>query len=200
MASVKLDYETPNAVPLWQRWNPRRILRWALLPSLVVLFVSLALFYPGLFYRHIDEVDICSGQLRRSTYFLHIRVSRSTEASALSKAFAMTGHGSGQPDWRMVNTFEGTRRISPHYSFHGAIAQMRRIEMLWQIVPFTVEAQQQVAAKVLALWQAGGSDWDAEQYIHTVEMVAFKAQKSGQPVRVGQLPSQAPATQPVGPR
>jgi hypothetical protein len=189
---MHLDYEAPDTHRFWRRWHRRRLARRLVWPGLVLLLVLLLLAlwvtYPGIFYFHWDEVDIHSGRIRRSDYVLSIRVRQTIEASSLSRELAVLKQDAGEPDWRTVNTFEGTHRVSPNYMYHGAIYQMRLLEQVWQLIAFTPEARRQVAATVLDLWQTGRGDDQAYRYIQAVAEVAWEVKDSGRPVDVADLP------------
>lgn len=196
MDRVKLDYETPS---IRQSWRPWRVLLHPRLVTgslLVVLLVLSALFFPGVYYRHTAEVDIRAGRIRTTDYILLIRVSQRIEDSPLSRA--LNAQTADQPEWRMVIEFEGTSRVSPHYSFHGAIAQMRQIEMIWQLAPFTAEAKEQMALTVLALWKAADHDGGAMRYISEVADRSCELEQSDLPVRADHLPRPTGSTRPAG--
>jgi len=63
-------------------------------------------------------------------------------------------------------------RHSPHYSFHGAIHQIRELEMAWRLADFTTEARRASARRVLQLWQQAGNDNDAEDFLRALDELA----------------------------
>lgn len=190
---MKLAYEPRNQTGRWHGWSLHRIRRTIVVLGAILLTIvlaaSLVLFLPGLFYRHRDEVDIHSGRIRRTSHILFIRVRHAVEESPLSAVLASADQAGREPDWKTVNTFEGTRRVSPHYLYHSAISQMRRLEQLWAMVPFTPEANAEVAMNVLRLWQTAGHDGDAGQYIYAVENAALNADRSAHPIAIQHLPT-----------
>ena len=62
-------------------------------------------------------------------------------------------------------TGSSTSGHSPHYVFHSALGQINELESMWRVHPFSERAQQQVARRVLDLWQAELDDFHAGEYI-----------------------------------
>jgi len=58
---------------------------------------------------------------------------------------------------------------SPHYRYHGAIAQMRMIEVMWRCESFTPEAKHKMARDVLSLWQLDEGYSVVNEYLGKVE-------------------------------
>jgi len=153
------------------------------------VLLILAYLFPTAIYRCQDEVDIRTGRIRHSQYILFVRTGRRIEASPLSKVLPAGMEDRVKPDWRLVNRFAMLSYSSPHYEYHDAPGQMNHLAMLWQRVPFTEDAKQQVALTVLQCWQSGGCDSGAERYIFMAHMTAERIYRSsGQPITAAQLP------------
>ena len=162
-----LDYQPRSTVPFHANQNLRRL---ALLLLIAAALVLLALSFPQVVYRRIDEIDIRSGRARFTSYVLFLRTGSSVVETPLSEA--LPARSSHTPDWRVVNTFDGWSGVSPHYAYHGAISQTRHLGMIWQVVPFTPEAKQKVAENVLKRWQADGDYWGVERYVRAIDDAA----------------------------
>ncbi len=118
-----------------------------------------------------DDVDINTGRIRQTHYVLYCKVSEKIEDSILTRTIGEFPDGV-EPDWRRVNTFPLGRRYSPHYVYHGAIAQIRGVEMIWQSCPFSDEAKKHVARTILHRWQSDRSYFRAGRYINDVSSTA----------------------------
>ena len=74
-----------------------------------------------------------------------------------------------KPQWERVNTFSPGLGHSPHHRFHGAISQIRSIELLWQVAKVDESTKQKIASHVLAIWQFDGNYLRAGHYIHGLQ-------------------------------
>jgi hypothetical protein len=170
-----------------------RRLRWliitaACLPIPLLIAISGIFTWSPLNCWH-DDVDIRTGRIRHTWYLLYCKVSERTEDSPLADVLG-PGAGTGvPPDWRRVNTFSPLTHHSPHYSYHGAIAQMQELGMLWALEPFTPAAKRAVAANVLRLWQRDDGYWTADRYIQAVSDLGSDGEGAkGKGVDVSDLP------------
>jgi hypothetical protein len=66
----------------------------------------------------------------------------------------------------LVSPFVG---ISPHFVFHGAIAQIRRLEAIWEEQGFTPERRRESARRLLQLWQRDETYFGAEHYLTSLK-------------------------------
>lgn len=114
-----------------------------------------------------EDVDIITGRIRVTRYLLYCNISEKIEDSILTQTIGQFPDGL-QPDWRHVNTFLPWRNYSPHHSYHGAISQIRGVEIIWQAYPFSDEAKKHVARTILYRWQSDRSYFRAERYIDDV--------------------------------
>ena len=68
--------------------------------------------------------------------------------------------------WQTVNVFAPpSKHVSPHYIFHGALSQVREVELIFNMLNATKEKKKEIATKVLTLWQLSGCDDGARDYI-----------------------------------
>lgn len=134
--------------------------------SLVVVLLAMIGWASGLFAwsplacRH-EDMDINSGRVRHTRYLFYICINESVEDTFISGSVAPVG----PPDWRRVNTFSPGVHYSPHYRYHGAIAQAKALELMDQLVPFTPKAKERAAVAVLRGWHQGSYGM-AERFIH----------------------------------
>lgn len=135
------------------------------------------------------DVDIHSGRIRYTRYFVYLPVVKRVEESPLSRALAEGGVSNGTPDWRRVMTLSPGVHNSPHYLFHSAMAQMRELETLWQMGGFAHEARRSSARQVLQLWQKGQSDAAAQPYLHEVGNLAARSNPEHNAIQERDLPT-----------
>ena len=144
-----------------------------------------------------EEVDIRTGRLRYTWYLLYCKVSQRVEDSPLTTALLPKAVKSVEPDWHLVNTFSPFTHRSPHYVFHGAVAEIREVAAVWDMAPFQPDAKRQIAQTVITLWQRDGSEFCATEYIESLGQLACeRATKNIEkttPVTVEDLPQ--PTTQ-----
>ena len=112
--------------------------------------------------RH-EDLDINTGRIRHQRFLLGLRVKDRIEESAISRAVQVT---EVPPDWRRVNTVSPLVRYSPHYRLHGGIAQIRYLEMIWEMGSFTPSERSESARTVLRLWKTSGCVSGADSYLN----------------------------------
>lgn len=115
-----------------------------------------------------DDVDINTGRARQVRYLLYCKTSERIEDSILTRTIGQFPDGV-QPEWRHVNTFPifGPRH-SPHCAYHGAISQIRQVDLIWQLCSFSDEAKRHMARTILDRWQSDRGYFGAEKYIRDV--------------------------------
>ena len=153
------------------KFTKKRI-RWAAFTGiglLAVALVGLPLFFQWseLNCSH-QEVDTNTGRFRFTEYRLFCKVSERIEDSAVSKVLPAEMLAASNPEWHRVNTFSPGVHYSPHYVFHSAIHQIHLLDLLWSSINPPPEVKRQMALHLLALWQHGGSDSIADNYIHWI--------------------------------
>ncbi len=162
-----------------------RILLAVAVPALAVLFLGSGVFQLNCWH---EEVDISSGRLRHTRYLLYCQIGERVEDTWLSRNATDAGN---PPDWHRVNTFSPGVGYSPHYRYHGALAQIEVLESADNAISFEAEARHKVADAVLASWQTTGSDSDAVEYVQEVSEVALTLHDHGASVvRATDLPAE----------
>jgi hypothetical protein len=136
-----------------------------------------------------NDIDITSGRIRYTRYLLFLPVRRSVSESALSEALSREERAGEESDWHPVVTFSPGVRHSPHYRFHGALYQIRLLEMCWESGKMTKEARRLTARRVLQLWMETGGDSRAREYIEAVGQRAMSAMGTGTTVDLDELPA-----------
>ena len=119
-----------------------------------------------------QDVDIASGKVRISKYFWHVPVSIEVKETEMSKALSTTN----APDWRRANLFIGSSGVSPHYAFHGAMSQVRRLERVWEYCKVPAEFRRKQAAQVIAAWKQKKSYFGASDIVSSIEESSYNAQ------------------------
>ncbi len=138
--------------------------------SSIVLLALFVVYYPYLFAWsemccQYQEVDIKSGRLRFTRYLFYCKVSEHIEESIFSKTLLPEDLVKKQPDWNRVNTFSPGLRHSPHHAYHGAISQIKNVDLIWKLRQFSPEAKRKAVQRVLFLWQTGGNYFAADEYL-----------------------------------
>jgi len=160
--------------------SKRKLMRWILGAVAFMLASSLLMSLVGLLpWSPLNcwhyGVDIHSGRIRYTRYIVFLPISQRIEESALSGALQPDDFRDSQPDWRRALTLSPGVRNSPHYIFHSAIAQIRELEMIWQVGTFTPAARRSSAKRVLELWQQGQSDDAAKSYLRAISDIAYRS-------------------------
>jgi hypothetical protein len=124
------------------------------------------------------DVDINTGRTRQIRYLLYCKTSKKIEDSVLTRTIGRFPNDL-QPNWQLVNTLPIIgRRYSPHYAYHGAISQIRQVELIWQLCSFSDEAKKHMARTILDRWQSGRGYFGAGSYIHDVWDIAREKTES----------------------
>lgn len=154
----------------------------------VVLFLISGFFTWSPLHCWHDDVDIRSGRLRQTYYVLYVCISERTEETWLSR---VREPANAPPDWRRVNTFSPWVSYSPHYAYHGALMQIAQLEQLDQLIPFQPDARREIADRLLTLWQASDSYYEAGEYVRKVSATAMKLLHEGaNVVQASDLPTE----------
>ena len=70
-------------------------------------------------------------------------------------------------DWHTVNQFAPPSfHISPHYRFHGALSQVREVEVLQAVYELTQNDVASIARQLLIEWQTNGRDFAASRFLN----------------------------------
>ncbi len=135
------------------------------------------------------DVDIRTGRIRYTRYLLFAQVVQRVEDSTLSKALQPEDLAGGQPNWQRVHTLSPNVRNSPHYIFHGAMLQIRELDLIWRAGEFTPAARQSSAKRVLQLWQQSQSDDSVRPYLQALSEIAFRGDSAHKNTDESDLPT-----------
>ncbi len=116
----------------------------------------------------LSEINIQTGKGRYSKYLFFIRTDRRTYATPLSEALDAPVADSQRPSdgWRSVGQFSPPKiRYSPHYSFHSALSQARRVGYFFAVLDLSAEEKAQIAKDILRAWQKQQGDYGAKEII-----------------------------------
>jgi len=136
-----------------------------LIVSALVVFVGVAaviVFAPSYVARwsrlnnEEQELDLNSGQSRFSRYFLYCLISQEIRPTAVSEALAGDAREPGERKWVMVNIFQPGLRVSPHFTYHAAFAEIRALAMLWEVFEYGPGARTKTARQLLRALRQGG--------------------------------------------
>jgi hypothetical protein len=72
--------------------------------------------------------------------------------------------------------------------FHGAIHQIRELELCWEFGQFTPAARAKTARNLLRLWQQNLSYMRVKDHLQAVWERALDAEKKGNVIDAGDLP------------
>lgn len=132
--------------------------------------------------RHLD-IDIKTGRVRASRYLWFFEISRQVGDSFVSEA--LEGERVDVADiaeWHHAITTSHAYAHSPHYAFHGALHQIRQIEIANAVSEFTPQRKKQIARELLTRWQTDGWYMPADRFVESVmdESVANERARSDQ--------------------
>lgn len=117
-----------------------------------------------------QDINIRTGQTRSGRMLWFFSVSEKVEDTFLSEVLA--GEAvvvTPREPWRRVNTLPCRGGgWSPHHNFHGALAQIIRLEDVAAMGDYTIERQREVARGLLAAWQTSGRDSGGDTYIRSL--------------------------------
>lgn len=129
----------------------------------VAILLVLALIVPLPWVSWWSEVDIHSGQVRRSVWVIGMLVSRRVEETWVSTATSPLG----EPEWRYAVTDGWWGGGHSHWRYHSAVHQIESVEKLWEEFPRDDAACQEAAEEILKRWQTG-DDTEVDQYVETL--------------------------------
>jgi hypothetical protein len=119
--------------------------------------------------RH-EYINIKTGQAKYTRYLWYCKISESVEDTPLSEALG--GEIVDIADvaaWRVVNAFSPGVNHSPHYRFHGALAQASNVGLYFENSHPSLEKKRQIARQVLTLWQKRGDYFGADDVIRSLD-------------------------------
>ncbi len=115
---------------------------------------------------HRTEINIKTGQARYSHRLWCITVSERVEDTVLSKVLGgETVNAADIEPWHTVDMSWPGQRIRRHYAFHGALAQAREVEMIFELLQPDAQRRGQIVRDILKLWQTHGDYFEAGRYL-----------------------------------
>ena len=142
--------------------------KWAVVTAagLLLTIPALWLIQSRYVYRYYEEINVQTGQARYSRYVLSKKVSERIAETPLSRALAgETVHVTSIEPWHLVNQFTLGRAVSPYYTFHGALSEVRQFELLAEMLEMSPEQKRDTAQKILTLWQQAGRVAGSTEYM-----------------------------------
>ena len=140
-----------------------------------LLFVSGLVQWSPLNCWH-EDVDINSGRVRHTRFLLYCQIGERIEDTWVSQN---ANNPNTEVDWQRVNTFSPGVHHSPHYRYHGAIGQIKSLQIVESAIPFEPGARRRVADTLLALWQSNDSYLAADEYIREISQAAISLHEVG---------------------
>jgi hypothetical protein len=127
---------------------------------------------------------------RQPRYLLWTPVQRSVSDSALTRVVSTSRNTDSKAEWHSVVTLSPGLHHSPHYRFHGAISQIRELEISWDFGKMTPAAREQTARQLLWHWQQKLNYFGATDYLQAVWELALDAKNKGSVIDARDLPMQ----------
>jgi hypothetical protein len=112
-----------------------------------------------------QDIDANTGFVRHTKMIYGIPISRKYEPTALSQTLGFDKSELNGGNWLRVNAFSPGISHSPHFNFHHALSQIKKLEIVWESENFDTESRQNSAREVLRLWSVSHSDSAAANYI-----------------------------------
>ena len=136
---------------------------------LIVVAIPVIAPFVGLHWSPIncryEDIDLDTGRVRYTTMIYWLPITQKIEHTALSAELANADLNAEEGNWRRVNTFSLGQGHSPHHGFHGALNQVRQLEMIWELEEFDAKARKASARELLKLWVTTARDFGADEYL-----------------------------------
>jgi hypothetical protein len=94
-----------------------------------------------------EEMDLYSGRVRTTRYFLWMQIARKIDETPMSKALG--DDANPQERWVRTATFQPFRHVSPQYVHSRAPCAIVRLAAIWKKHGFTAEARGKTARQLL---------------------------------------------------
>ncbi len=107
--------------------------------------------------------------MRYNKYVLFIKIRNEITETFLSKTLSIPVNVCDIKPWHLVNQFAPPSfHISPHYRFHSALSQVRRLENIFCEFNFSTNRQQEIAKQILNTWQMTRNDFEVDSIINKI--------------------------------
>lgn len=142
---------------LYQRHRTAARIVIGLLAVIVVLVVFLpSLVAPWSRLNNTEgELDLFSGRMRTTRYFLWIQIAREIDETPVSKALGRDAND--QERWVRTHVFQPFRRVSPQYIHGSSPAAINHLARIWDVQKFTPEAREKTARQLLRMLRKPGA-------------------------------------------
>jgi hypothetical protein len=121
-----------------------------------------------------NEVDIYTGQKRYTRYIAFFPTKREITNTWVSESLK---EEQKERQWRTTSTLTPTTKHSPNYSFHSALADLNSFSFIIDHDLIEKDALPLVAQNVLKLWKEHDSDYEAGQFLMSIESESYKKVK-----------------------
>lgn len=111
------------------------------------------------------DIDLGSGRVRNTRYLFWVPVRRTVSDSALTEELLQTDLMASPCEWQPVLTQSPGTRHSPHYRYHGALGQIRELEIYWETAGVPKKCRRMAAIHLLHLWQDSGDSSGAQGFL-----------------------------------
>jgi hypothetical protein len=137
--------------------KPPKSLKW-IIGSVILL--GLVYLYPIVFPWSglccwTEEIGLNTGRKRNRSYLFWTRISE-TESPTWLSSMLSTHPPSPEDRWEPVNTMSPGVSFSPHYSYHGALAQITELEMCCERLSLSPNARLLLAEALINRWRRDG--------------------------------------------
>jgi len=121
-----------------------------------------------------EDINIQTGQVRYSRYLYFVEIKEQAEDTLLSDYIDIPADDISASSWRRVNTFSPLASHSPHYSFHGALAQVHQLQTAFLLKVFSEAEKKQAVEGLLKKWQESDDYHSAGRYLDDLIEGAFE--------------------------
>jgi len=110
------------------------------------------------------EIDINTGQTRYTRYWFWIVTKQEISPTWMSELLNVPDENT-TPNWHPVVTLSPGRGHSPHYLFHGAIADLNTAQKIFELYDVPRDRRLALAQAVRDSWKRTGRDSEAGELI-----------------------------------
>ena len=121
-----------------------------------------------------EEINIQTAQVRYGCYVYFLKVTERVEDTWQSDYIDIPADDISAASWRRVNTFSPLASHSPHYSFHGALAQVHQLQTAFSLKVFSEAEEKQAVEGLLKKWQESDDYHSAGRYLDDLIEGAFE--------------------------
>ena len=108
-------------------------------------------------YNEKQELDLYSGRARITWHRLYLQTGQEIRETPLSESLGSGGEHASDEKWVTVNVFGFGGGISPHFAYHGALADIDTLAKYWEMYNFDEAARAKTARQLLKVFRHGES-------------------------------------------